>query len=102
MSNWKRTEREIAAMFGGQRVPITGRIIGSAPDVEHDELSIEVKYRQTLPKWIKYAMKQAVASIKNDKQIPVVFLRQKQQRLADCYVMIKASDFKELLDRNDN
>ncbi len=36
---WERTERRIAALLGGTRVPVTGRQRGNAPDSERDEQS---------------------------------------------------------------
>ena len=40
---WKQVERDVAADFGGKRVPVTGRQRGDAPDIEHPDFSIEVK-----------------------------------------------------------
>ena len=45
MSSWKRFEREIAEALNkigdnAERVPITGRTRGSAPDVSSDMFSI--------------------------------------------------------------
>nr|MBA3415748.1 hypothetical protein [Chloroflexia bacterium] len=59
---WKQTERRIAAMLGGERVPVSGRGRGDAPDVAHDSFSIEVKHRQTLPGWLLDALAQAEAA----------------------------------------
>lgn len=95
--NWKRTEREFAKYFGGKRVPITGRNRGSAPDIAHEHLAIEVKYRQNLPAWILDALDQANASKVTDKQLPVVLFRKERQKLKTCAVMLTASDFKMLL-----
>ena len=74
---WKRAERRVADLFGGTRVPITGRARGSAPDVAHPLYAIEVKYRKNgLPGWIKDAMSQAKASARGE-QWPVVVLVEK-------------------------
>ncbi len=35
-ATWKRIERSIAGIIGGERVPITGRARGDTPDVRHD------------------------------------------------------------------
>ena len=51
-ARWKEVERAVAAKLGGQRVPITGRQRGDAPDVQHPWLSIEVKHRKLLPGWL--------------------------------------------------
>ncbi len=47
--NWKRFERRVAAIVDGERVPVSGRQRGYAPDIEHNWLSIECKYRKSLP-----------------------------------------------------
>lgn len=73
---WKATERTVAKILHGVRVPITGRQRGDVPDVEHPFFSIEVKDRQSLPSWLMDAMNQADASIRGDK-IPIVVLHQK-------------------------
>lgn len=65
-ATWKNVEKAIAkklrlywehiwlAEFPGiDRVPITGRNRGSAPDIAHPVFSIEVKHRAKLPKWLK-------------------------------------------------
>jgi hypothetical protein len=75
---WKRAERRVAEMFGGTRVPITGRARGSAPDVAHPLYSFEVKYygSKPIPQYLKDAMSQARASVRGD-QWPVVILVEK-------------------------
>ncbi len=32
---WKATERRVAALLGGRRVPVSGRGRGDAPDIAH-------------------------------------------------------------------
>lgn len=96
---WKRTERRIAAELGGQRVPVTGRSRGDAPDIEHDRFSIEVKERQELPGWLRDAMAQAVAAATGDR-IPVTILHERGQRYRDCYALIRLSDLVALTERD--
>ena len=91
---WKEIERKVARFLGGERVPITGRIRGSAPDIEHDVLSIEGKHRERLPFWLKDAMNQAEASKVGD-QLPVVILHEKRMSIDNCVVMIRLRDLKE-------
>ena len=98
MSNWKNLERSVAKYFGGERVPITGRIRGSAPDVDHDVLSFEVKFREKLPAWMIDAMAQAVASMKDKDMIPTVVYKEKQKSLKNSYVMLRARDFKHIME----
>jgi len=53
---WKRTERNVAALLGGRRVPVTGRQRGDTPDVAHPLLSLEVKHRREVPAWLTGAL----------------------------------------------
>lgn len=96
MTTWKATERKVAAILGGERVPVTGRQRGSAPDIAHSVWSIEVKHRKTLPEWIHDAMSQAKASIRGE-QTPIVILHENGMRHADNYVVMRLADFQALL-----
>jgi hypothetical protein len=49
MKDWKTCERRVAEVLGGKRVPVSGRVRGYCPDVEHPTLSIECKNRKKLP-----------------------------------------------------
>lgn len=91
---WKRTERRIAELLGGERVPITGRQRGSAPDVKHGWLSIEVKHRNVVPNWLHEAMDQAQLSKRGD-QLPIVVLHQCGCGHLDDYCIIRLGDFLE-------
>lgn len=88
---WKSAERQIAKLIGGERVPITGRIRGSSPDILHPTLSVEVKHRESLPTWVHDAMEQAVASIRGE-QVPMVVLHEKGMKYQDCLCVFKLSD----------
>jgi len=96
MATWKKFERDIAAALTkigdrAQRIPVTGRVRGSAPDVSSDMFSIECKYRKEIPLWIKDAMAQAIAS-SEDGKVPVVFLKEKQKKLEDTLVIMRLED----------
>jgi hypothetical protein len=95
---WKRTERQIAALLGGQRVPVSGRVRGDCPDIEHDQLSIEVKCRKAIPIWLQEALRQAEASA-TDGQLPVAILHQNSRRYRDALVVLRISELAKLLDR---
>ncbi len=92
---WKATERAIAKAIGGERVPITGRQRGSAPDIAHPLFSIEVKDRDHLPAWMHEAMSQAVSSIRGD-QLPVVILHEKGMEHADDFCVMRLGDWKKV------
>jgi len=65
-ATWKRTERSIAGLIGGERVPVSGRQRGDHPDVQHDWLSVEVKHRQSIPQWLTTALTQARAAVRGE------------------------------------
>lgn len=93
---WKKTERAVAEILGGERIPVSGRQRGSAPDIAHNLFSIEVKHRKKLPDWIHDAMSQAKASIRGD-QLPIVILHEKGQRHINDYVVMTLKDFRDYL-----
>jgi hypothetical protein len=100
---WKNTERRIAALLGGERVPVTGRQRGNAPDVAHPFLAIEVKHRSILPAWIRDAVEQARASARG-QQLPIVVLHGRGMRYDQSLVVIELgslSCFLDLLDQGD-
>ncbi len=91
---WKACERAIAAKLGGERVPVTGRARGDAPDVATTWASVEVKHRKRLPLWLTEALEQAAASA-GDDQLPLVILHQHGCRYDDSIVVMRLSDFVE-------
>lgn len=92
--SWKRSERAIAKVLGGERVPVTGRARGSAPDVAHTWLSIECKERKELPAWLRDAIAQARASVRGE-QLPVAILHEKGTRHAEDLVVVRLADFRQ-------
>jgi len=96
--NWKNVELSLARILGGERVPITGRGRGSAPDIEHESLSIEVKHRKSLPDWIKDAMDQAEKSNSSGKKLPIVILHEKHMKFDNSFVMVRLKDLKNLVE----
>ena len=99
MKDWKTCERRIAQLLGGQRVPVSGRARGYAPDVEHPDLAIECKSRRQLPAWLLDALAQARAATK-DGRVPVVVLHQDRQQYRDALVVMRLADFLELQERS--
>jgi len=89
---WKRNERAIAGVLGGQRVPISGRQRGDAPDIAHPWLSIEAKHRRQLPAWIEDAMAQASAAARSD-QLPIAVLHAKGRRHVHDLVVVRLGDW---------
>jgi hypothetical protein len=109
-SEWKATERYVAAALGGTRVPITGRATGDAPDVEHPDFAIEVKRRSSdyaFPQWLEKAFLQARASSETvyertgNIKTPLVVIEHAQGRGKPKrhYVMIALNDFVEIVEK---
>jgi hypothetical protein len=91
-SRWKATERKIAALLGGRRVPVSGRGRGDAPDVAHPWFAIECKDRATLPAWLLDALAQAEASAQPD-QLPVAVLHRAGDRHDHALVVLRLVEF---------
>ena len=89
---WKRTERRIATILGGTRVPVTGRQRGDAPDLEHPVFSIEVKHRQTVPQWLTESIEQATAAATNGKT-PIVVIHEHGRPYAAALVVMTLDQF---------
>ena len=96
MKDWKACERRIAEILGGVRVPVSGRQRGATPDIEHSELSIEVKSRKSLPAWLLDALEQAQAASKNG-ELPVAVLHQDRKPYRDALVVVRLEDFANYL-----
>ena len=93
---WKRIERKIAAYIGGKRVPVTGRTRGDAPDIEHELLVPEVKYRKKVPDWLKEAMDQAQqAKAPQEFKIPCAILVEHGQQAKDTLVVMRLKDVRD-------
>jgi hypothetical protein len=89
---WKATERKIATLLGGRRVPVSGRGRGDAPDIAHPWLSLEVKDRATLPAWLLDALAQAEASA-TAAQLPVAVVHRAGDRHDHALVVLRLGAF---------
>ena len=96
MKDWKASERKVAALLGGRRIPVSGRGRGDNPDIHHELFSIEVKSRKTIPAWLEDAMRQAEVSVKG-KRLPVVVLHQDHMPYTESLVLLRLSDFADYL-----
>ena len=98
MTTWKVLERKLAAILGGERVPVNGRRRGDVPDIAHPTLSIEVKHRKKLPDWQHNAFDQARAANHGNTKLPIVILHEDRMRYMDSWVMLSLKDFLDLLE----
>lgn len=91
---WKKNERRLAEILGGQRVPITGRSRGDVPDIRHEWLSIEAKHRKTIPAWLLDAIDQAKAAGAGTDRLPIAILHQAGTRHDRDIVCMTLADFR--------
>jgi len=91
---WKATERKIAAVLGGRRIPVTGRARGDAPDVAHPWLAIEVKHWAQLPARVTAAMRQAEAAA-HPGQLPIAVIHGAGERIQRALVVMRLGEFVE-------
>lgn len=89
---WKQAERRVAHLLGGERVPVSGRQRGDAPDIRHAWLSIECKERKQLPAWLHDALAQAKAAATR-AQLPIAVLHEGGEKYADGLVVLTLADF---------
>ena len=75
-SNWKETEREVAAAFGTTRAPVSNNLTHS--DTFQEKLYIEVKKRNRF--WIWTLFEDTKKKAKAEKKIPIVCIKAKNQR----------------------
>ncbi len=96
MTTWKRIERQLAERLNGQRVPVTGRHRGSAPDIEHEWLAIECKHRAGFPPaWILDSLDQAKACSEDGKKLPIAIWHGKNKKIDESIVMMTLQDFRD-------
>jgi len=99
-SRWKALERAIAASLGGERVPVTGRVRGWAPDVRHSWLAIEVKSRKSRMVLIAEMLDQAVKAADwyrrrgEGERLPIGIYHVTGTRVENSVVFMRLKDFK--------
>mgnify|MGYP004452264601 FL=1 len=81
-NTWKQSERRMATILGGERVPVTGRERGHAPDIEGvtwagRRVAIEHKYgKRILSARLGTAIDQAKAACRASSDIPLVTIEE--------------------------
>lgn len=100
---WKASERKIAEILGGKRVPVTGRERGSAPDVEHEVFAIEHKYGKVISSRFQTAIEQAQAAAEGTEKIPLVTWEHARKGNAGNIVGVTMliDDFLKLVERKE-
>jgi len=86
-SNWKRHERQVAALLGkgSKRIPNSGY---GQPDVSHDLFGVEVKHRKSFPSWLQEAVAQARTNCPSTKVPLTVFCVSKRGQKTQRYFVL--------------
>ena len=104
IETWKASERRMAAILGGVRVPVTGRARGSVPDIEGASvagrrLAIEHKYgSRIISARVHEALLQARAARRSPADIAIVTIEEAGLgRLNERLVLMDAQDFANVI-----
>jgi hypothetical protein len=102
---WKSIERNVAAALRGNRIPVTGRVRGWVPDIDHPVFAIEVKHKEVKrPDWITKAYEQAVAASEKTGKTPLVVDHRLYESTGESMIFMRLDDllglFGPLADEN--
>ena len=97
MSNpsWKKLEQKIAKKLGGRRIPCSGVSRDFKGDVITDELLIDCKYGEQIPKKIIDWWKKIKEEAKKMNKMPALVLKKKEMR--GELIILDLDDFKRLI-----
>jgi hypothetical protein len=99
--SWKAAELALARKFGGERVPVSGRTRGWAPDIEHATLALEVKTRKRMPLLLANGMDQAVKAAEWAKRkgkadrLPMLVIHEDNTHYDNALVVVRLKDARE-------
>ena len=99
--SWKHAELVLARRLGGERVPVTGRVRGWAPDIEHDHLALEVKTRKNMPVLLREGMDQAVKSAEwyerkgKGSRLPALIIHEDGSHFDNALVVVRLRDARD-------
>ena len=98
---WKQVELALARRLGGERVPVTGRTRGWAPDIDHSWLAIEVKSTKRPLAIVVTMMDQAVKAAEwakrkgKDERLPIGVYHTVGRDLSNAVVFMRLRDFED-------
>ncbi len=96
--SWKKLELDVAHWLGAERVPVSGRNRGFAPDIEHPWLALEVKSFAAWPPRVREAMDQAVKAAewmrrkRGEDKLPVGILHRSRTDIGESLVIMRLKD----------
>lgn len=100
-TSWKAAELKLARLLGGERVPVSGRQRGWAPDIAHSHLALEVKTRKRAPLLLADGLDQAEKSAVWTKKrgegerLPMLIIHQDGTRYENAYVVVRLKDARD-------
>lgn len=99
-TNWKGAELQLARRLGGERVPVSGRARGWAPDIDHPLWALEVKTRKHMPALLAGAMDQAVkaaewAKRRGQSRMPMVVVHEDGTHYDNALVIVRLKDARD-------
>ena len=100
-AHWKAVELKVADYLGEghERVPVTGRTGArgqETPDIISPFWSLELKHKDSVPKWLRYAMDQSKASLKPEHIAPVAIIHPKGSRIDQALCIMPLESLKKI------
>ena len=93
MAQWKHGERRVAKYIDGERISRGANFGQSLGDIEHDWLSVEVKYRREIPSYLREWLNQAKGY--DELKLPLVVLLEKGKHIGNGIVFMRLEDFRD-------
>jgi hypothetical protein len=96
-ARWKRVERQIAALMGGQRIPLLGR---KGQDIDVPYFFVEVKSRQGIGEylWSDYFAQilEGAQEAGETVKVPAIVLHRPGMEYADSLLCFRVGDLPQL------
>lgn len=87
---WKRLERDVATLVGGQRIPVTGERHGA--DVLAPMFAYQIKSRRSIPRWL-WEWLSGIRRSASDGQVGVLVLHRPYDELREALVVVSLADW---------
>jgi len=91
---WKKSERRIATLLSGRRIPVTGERDGA--DVETPVFCVQVKRRRSFPLWLDVWMSGICHTARRRNKTGILVLVHPGKHATNSVVCLRMSDFVDL------
>ena len=88
---WKKFERDVAWVLGGERRPVMGKEKGGT-DIDHPKLSIQCKKGRRFPEYLQKWLKEIRENAEGEK-IGIVVWQDKGEPVLESLVCLSLQDF---------